>query len=121
MSVWTHVSGVLRVDALVIPGRPTPHIPRVLGSPSTYYFLTLGGPDTESKDMPSGSEGSIQSAIVDAGNGLVWKTVGIWGDLRGFDAEDCAQIDAWFARIVASVLMLRAAHLVIETRGTHYM
>jgi hypothetical protein len=51
----------------------------------------------------------------------VWKTVAIWGDLRDFDANDCAEIDAWFARIVASDLMLRDAHLVVETRGAHYM
>lgn len=119
MSQWTHVSGCIRVDGMpqIIPlSDPSHDITGALGIPSSNDWLP-GRRYREAKDIPGGSEGSIQYAITDAGNGLVWKTVAIWGDLRDFGIEDTPQIDAWFARIVDSPLMLRAAALLVEIEG----
>lgn len=123
MSQWTHVSGCIRIDG----------IPQILGIgiPSHDYVALLGRPSSEpngimkydaGENIPGGSEGTIQYAVNDAGDGLVWKTVAVWGDLRDFGAEDTPEIDAWFARIVTSPLMLRAAHLLVEVEsGPRYL
>jgi hypothetical protein len=95
-------------------------------------FGTPSGDDSgQSKDIPSGSEGSIQYEGIRAGDGLVWLTVAIWGDLRDFGEKDTRVIDEWFERIVAAArkenighsrLILRAAHLFVEVEsGMRYL
>lgn len=127
MSQWTHVSGCLRVDGMPQMGLVA-DIRAILGTPSGEYDAK---PYEEGSNIPGGSEGTIQYAINAAGDGLVWKTVAIWGDLRDFDLDDCAEIDTWFARIVAASdmpqqkqtrLMLRAFHLVVRVEyGQSYL
>ncbi len=115
MSQWTHVSGCFRLDGIPQAMR-MPSIPKILGTPSNNAWL--GEEDYRAaKDIPSGSEGSIQYKIIDAGRGMVWKTVAVWGDLRDFGAEDCHEIDQWFSRIVARWPLIREAHLVVSIEG----
>lgn len=125
MSQWTHVSGVLRVDGIPQLGM-TPNLRAILGTPSSNPFGDPDEPYRHAERIPSGSEGSIQYAINDAGDGAVWKTVGVWGDLRDFGDEDVHEIDAWFLSIVEASrgeniartkLILRAAHLLVEVEG----
>lgn len=93
----------------------------VLGTPSSNDW-SIGADRMEAKNIPTGSEGSIQYAVSDAGDGMVWKTVAVWGDLRDFGADDTPEIDAWFARIVASPLILRGAFLVVDIEyGASYL
>lgn len=124
MSQWTHVSGCIRIDGMPqIAGTNNPmhDYAAVLGRPSNDDY-SLGGEHGPAENIPAGSEGSIQYHATKAGNGLVWQTVAVWGDLRDFGAEDTPEIDAWFARIVASPLMLRAASLLVEVEsGVRYM
>lgn len=126
MSQWTHVSGALRIDGLPQMGI-TPDLRSILGQPSSNPFDTSSdAPYREASGIPAGSEGSIQYAINDAGDGLVWKTVAVWGDLRDFGEDDTHEINEWFARIVEASslanaprtkLMLRTAHLLVEVEG----
>lgn len=127
MSIWTHVSGCIRVDGMPQLGAgvlrdPTHDYKAVLGTPSTNAWLDdptqpIGQEYENGKNIPAGSEGTIQYAVIDAGNGLVWKTIAVWGDLRDYGAADTREIDEWFQRIVSSPLMLRSAELLVETEN----
>lgn len=122
MSRWTHVSGCIRLDGMPQIMR-MPDIEEILGTPSSNLFLEHEAePYRTPQNIPSGSEGSIQYAVIDAGTGLVYKTVAVWGDLRDFGAEDASEIDLWFSRIVARWPIIRAAHLLVEVEyGVRYL
>ena len=128
MSVWTHVSGILRVDGLPAAGLMA-NLGKLLGTPSSRFYDDLG--NERGSNIPGGSEGTLQYEVIHAGDGLVWKTVAIWGDLRDFGKGRCHEINKWFVGIVdqgkesnipRSKLMLRSAHLMVETEdGLSYM
>ena len=120
MSQWTHVSGSIRIDGFPQMGI-VPNLRALLGTPSTDAFQWDGnGKWVEAKDIPSGSEGSIQWKDIRAGDGLVYVTVAVWGDLRDFGSADTPEIDAWFEKIVTAAgekALIRAAHLLVEVEG----
>ena len=82
MSKWTHVNGIIRVDALRMPGMKV--IPINIGTPSFWED------DHEAKDIPEGSEGSLNAEIWEnpSGSSLAAYTVSIFGDLRDFESAD---------------------------------
>ena len=140
MSQWTHVSGIFRIDGMPkLVQYPSEYFKDIFGTPSTnpwlkhaqgnYKFpLEEDSEYEQGKDIPGGSEGTIQYEVIHAGEGMVWKTVAVWGDLRDFDTENATKlIDVWFHKIINTekILMgfiIRAAHLFVEVEnGPHYI
>lgn len=120
MSQWTHVSGSIRVDGMPQIGMLIPRWPLVLGRQSTRIYdgvgqtYDSGGPASE---IPKGSEGTLQYEVIEAGHGLVWKTIAVWGDLRdyGEDPErDIQHIQDWLQRVIGRLPMIRSAELVVS-------
>lgn len=112
MSVWTHVNGSIRIDGIpCFQPDIDEKIVKSLGKTCDYESNRAAW---DACSVPCGSEGSIQYAINDAGDGLVYKTVAIWGDLR--DYEDIGAIEKWFRGICESGLMIRQAVIQVECR-----
>ena len=100
-----------------------PNLKEIFGTPSTRWFSNREIEEEtikySGKGIPGGSEGTLQYEILDAGDGLVWKTVAVWGDLRDFGLSDVEEIEKWFKRIVETQyrgvnLLLREAHLIVS-------
>ena len=94
MSVWTHVAGCVRIDALpFLRAEPVEDVVRrAFGKTCAYED------DTEVWDectVPCGSEGSVQYRVARTGteNELSWGLVYIWGDLRNYSNAD--EITTW--------------------------
>lgn len=116
MSTWTHVAGVVRVDAIRIGTIAEPNWDDIFGkecaceeSPSVWHDLD----EHPEKYMPCGSEGSLQKVVWvnPKKNCLAAYTVGIFGDLR-----DWYNIDAiieWFKKIVTNDDLLWVRNAVI--------
>jgi len=96
MSIWTHVCGSIRYDAIrVIAGE----------NPETFLGNMVSFDDDEGKwdkcDVPRGSEGSLTYHIWDnpCKSSMAAYTVGIFGDLRSFEEEDLPKIKEYLERI----------------------
>jgi len=119
MSTWTHVNGSIRIDAIngvpLIPLASRRELEEHLGN--TWMFEDDS--ETMAKcTVPAGSEGSLQFEISKVGDGLVFWTVAIWGDLRDFGQGEVGQIESWFSRVCSRKdCMVRSAVLEIETEG----
>lgn len=111
MSQWTHVAGLIRVDALrgIAPkGSPiNPDLEAILGPISTYYR-----PNSAST-LPTGSEGSLEYKVIESEheNSLASYTVAIWGDLRDYGSVD-AILD-WLNKTFAG-LMIRSGIVEVD-------
>lgn len=115
MSVWTHITGNIRIDGA--PGltkiSTVEALKKVLGN-------TCSFDDDEAVwdacNVPKGSEGSLQYEVIEYGDGLLWVTVAVWGDLRDYDF--IAEIKAWFERILcAEGLIVRQAVLSVSVEN----
>lgn len=78
MSQWTHVNGIIRIDAIRTIGfgnKPN------IGIPSQF------DDDHQSRDIPTGSEGSLYAELWISPNNssLATYTVSIFGDLRDYN------------------------------------
>ena len=112
MSIWTHVTGNIRIDG--IPGLSkigtVEALKAVLGNTCDF------GDDEavwEACTVPCGSEGSLQYEVIEYASGMPWVTVAVWGDLRNFDS--IFEITKWFERIVsAEGLIIRQAVLSVS-------
>jgi len=87
LSIWTHVVGIIRFDAIPIPGC-FPSIKEV-----GQYF---------NEGVPEGSEGPLQFKVIkyppsEYGSVLYCKVI-IWGDLRDFGLTDVPKIIGWIER-----------------------
>jgi len=112
MSVWTHVVGCIRFDGFPTINRrfTVENAKRHLGN--TCDFESEDGA-WEKCTVPKGSEGSLQYEISEVGQGLVWLTVAIWGDLRDYDNVE--EITVWFERVTQDKQwMVRGAVLEIQ-------
>lgn len=108
MSQWTHVSGCIRIDGMPSLGL-TVDLEKLLGRQRTWED------EHDAENIPKGSEGSIRWKEIRAGDGMVFYTVAIWGDLRDFGPAECEKIDAWFTRIVTTPsVMFRDAVLHVS-------
>jgi hypothetical protein len=114
MSQWTHVNGCIRIDGIpcIDENVSREGIQKILGNACDY-----NSPEEAWNicNVPCGSEGSIQYALVEAGGGLVLWTVPVWGDLRNFGAGDVQEIKDWFDKVTKkSGLSIRSAILEID-------
>lgn len=121
MSQWTHVNGSIRFDALRIEGMPfntAKEIEELLGNTATFE----DSEDVWDKcNVPHGSEGSIQFHLWVNPNlhHIAAFTVGIFGDLRDFGADDVHKIEEWFKRVTETEhIMIRSAILEIDVEYT---
>lgn len=107
MSVWTHVAGVIRVDAI-----------REIAEPdfSKIFVRCLWGEDTKGCNMPLGSEGSLDFKIIENPDKscLAAYTIVVFGDLRDFGVDDMPEIESWWDRVLEQCGMIRQAVLQIQ-------
>lgn len=100
MSQWTHIAGIVRVDAILSDQTKT--IEGCFGKTCSY-----SDPESawESCTVPCGSEGSVQYRIERTGteNEMAWGCVYIWGDLR--DYSDAQEIYKWLKAATKSLLI----------------
>jgi len=112
MSIWTHVAGTIRVDALRIV-EPIPDVmnPRKVLGPTNLY-----DEDNPKSTLPCGSEGSLNYDIWTnpEEHDMAAHTVSIFGDLRDYDNLD--EIKKWFEDVVGK-LMVRQAVLTASVEG----
>jgi len=88
LSVWTHVAGVVRIEALPAEIRKRPSVAEV--------------EDVFKKDIPEGSEGPLNIDVVvvkDASYSILFCNVIVWGDLRDFGWKDVQKIADWIERV----------------------
>jgi len=117
MSVWTHVSGSLRLDS--IPGMGPPiDLHEVLGFTCTFD----DNPNAwDACTVPCGSEGSLQFGTVPGvvPSSLNSHNVIIWGDLRDYENPD--SVVEWFEERLSVLSDYRCRHrgatLLAQTEG----
>lgn len=114
MSIWTHVSGCVRIDGLSILGDD------MEAKISSAFGNTCDFDDPretwEACTVPCGSEGSVQYKIAHTGdeNDMAWGLVYIWGDLR--DYSDVDEICQWIKKACAD-LWVRGCAVSIKVEG----
>lgn len=121
MSVWTHVAGVVRIDAIRVL-EENPNFDMLFGKEWTFDDMwddELAYTEFESvpeKYMPSGSEGSLQKSvwINPDERSMASYAVTIFGDLRDYDNPDA--IISWFKDCCKNV-WVRQAIITVETEG----
>lgn len=102
MSQWTHIAGVIRIDAIRHGNGRDMQQHKALKE----LFRTWSYGDRNSKrakcNVPYGSEGSIQVKIVPGEeDSLAAYAILLWGDLRDFgDAEDIKNLKKWWKHII---------------------
>ena len=102
MSNWTHVAGVIRLDAIRIGDIPDPDFDLLFGKECLFESPYEVWEDTEAhpeKYLPMGSEGSLQKNvwINPEKSHIAAYTVSIFGDLR--DHDSAQEIVDWFKEI----------------------
>ena len=108
MSIWTHVAGVIRVDA--IRGLlPTPDFDKI-------FIKSLWGDTNMDCNMPMGSEGSLDYRVIENPDkdSIAAYTVVIFGDLRDVGADDIPDIKEWWEHTLTQFDMVRQAVLQIQ-------
>lgn len=112
MSVWTHVSGNIRIDWLFLGSESEEDAVNQIRESfgDTVTFDTLG---LISCSVPCGSEGSLQYKVVinEGSNSISFCNVVIWGDLRDYD--DYQEIFDWI-KDSCKKFMVRGCAVSIE-------
>lgn len=125
MSVWTHVTGQIRLNDLSMMRDPrdpncrnvVKDVKKILGPISTFYK------PNRKCILPMGSEGSLEYDIrqVKDDSNIARFVISIWGDLRDYDAEDAKEIEKWFRELKErfeneeTYMYFRDAVLKVET------
>ena len=97
MSIWTHITGCIRVDDMKMilqPNNKTDFSKIFIRN--TWYHPNDNG------NLPTGSEGSIDVEFIERTNDNAsdyMRTVAFFGDLRDFTQEDCQTIKDWWYNI----------------------
>lgn len=129
MSIWTHVSGCIRVDALRMQEPDPCSLAGALGlvdpiaadkkerkkiEDAMGRIVRFGDKECETT-LPLGSEGSLEYQIIENPDRamLAAYVVPFWGDLRDFDASDLPTLQDWF-KGVCKKLWIRGAVLFAE-------
>lgn len=120
MSVWSHITGVVRIDGM--PGYGNEFYTKekladFIGEPWSFgkllnhcksYIKINGNLDgyenpVDSCKLPSGSEGSIDYNIhvYKEEGGFPWAVVAFWGDLR--DYEDVTPLKEWAQNLLIAL------------------
>ena len=122
MSIWTHIAGNIRIDALAFLGTKFVDELKVnIGSSCSF------SDETEVWDkctVPTGSEGSVQYKIISYGEPthLAWGSVQVWGDLRDFDSPQ--EIFDWVQRICSGIeysVRQCAVFVEVEDAGRYFI
>lgn len=122
MSIWTHVAGVVRIDAIRFDPNDIPDFDAIFGREWTFddmwddepaYIDSIENPDAF---MPCGSEGSLEKSvwINPDRSSMASYVVTIFGDLRDYDSP--VSIIEWFKKCCGKV-MVRQAIITVETEG----
>ena len=117
MSTWTHVAGVVRVDAIRMGMATEVNWDDIFGKECLWEADPEVWKDTDEhpeKYMPCGSEGTLQKTVWTnpEKSSMAAYTVGIFGDLR--DWYDIDVIVEWFKKIVRSEdLWVRSAVITV--------
>jgi hypothetical protein len=102
MSLWTHATGVIRVDGL--PFSPfeqytVEKLAEFIGESFPFKKIHKIATDAYNNDepyinpldnctLPYGSEGSVDYVIHEYNTGMPWAVVTFWGDLRDYDSPE---------------------------------
>ena len=120
MSVWTHVTGVVRIDSIRISD-DIPNFDKLFGKEWTFDDMWDDEPiyrefEIDPAFMPSGSEGSLNKSVwVNPDkNCMSAYTITVFGDLRDYDDPDA--IILWFKDCCKNV-WVRQAIITVETEG----
>lgn len=119
MSMWTHISGSIRIDdmSFLSPHRNTAEtVKKVIGP------MCLFEDWNDESTIPRGSEGSIEYDVWEnpSDSAIARFTVSLWGDLRDFTTDDVVEIEQWLDKLYHSFnaednyMMFRDAVLKIE-------
>ena len=111
MSVWTHVAGLIRFDAIRI--FETTHPTEWIGP------TNLWDEDNDTSTIPSGSEGSLEYTVIENPemSALSAYAVSIYGDLRDFSNE--LEIFDWLNTITEGRMVRQGiVTCSIENAGT---
>lgn len=116
MSQWTHIVGMIRIDAMGNHGGVDPIIRKCFGNTCQYNDTSKVWDEC---NVPCGSEGSLQYDVVYFGyketkgnihsSSISWGAVQIWGDLRNYD--DHEEIYQWVLKVVKK---LEKHHLYVR-------
>ena len=115
MSNWTHVAGIIRVDAFRLENALVPNWDEVFGKELLYgesYEKWKEANEHPELYLPIGSEGSLQKSVwvnSDKSN-ITSYVVSIFGDLRDHDSSD--EIVEWFKE-KCNVVNTRQATIVV--------
>lgn len=121
MSNWTHVAGIIRIDAI----RLDDHIPdfdKLIGKECLFQSPMKVWDDQDKypeQYLPMGSEGTLQKSIWVNPNksNMTAYTVSIFGDLR--DHEDPHEITRWFKNVCDKLAVRNAVITVAnEVNGS---
>jgi hypothetical protein len=117
MSNWTHVAGIIRVDAIRVDDDIEElDFDKILGKECLNYSSREVWDDARKhpdKYLPMGSEGSLQKTVwenPDRGRVNSY-TVSIFGDLR--DHDNTSEIIDWFIE-KCNLLWVRSAVITVE-------
>lgn len=116
MSNWTHVAGIIRVDAIRDILNAKINFDEIIGkecrwnSPNEIWEDVEANPD---KYLPMGSEGSLQMSVWENPdkNCMASYTISIFGDLR--DHHSTSDIIEWFKK-KCGLLWVRNAVITVE-------
>ena len=122
MSVWTHVAGVIRIDAIRFDPNNIPDFDAIFGKEWTFDDMWDNEPvyiefeRFPERFMPNGSEGSLQKSVwVNPDrSSMASYVVTIFGDLRDYDTPNA--VAEWFEECCEKV-SVRQAVIAIETEG----
>lgn len=101
MSIWTHITGCIRVDDMKMILQPNNKTDfSKIFVRNTWYHPNDNG------NLPTGSEGSIDVEFIertddDASDYM--RAIALFGDLRDFDEEDCQSVIDWWYSIPQSL------------------
>lgn len=97
MSIWTHITGCIRVDDMKMILQPNNKTDfSKIFVRNTWYHPNDNG------NLLTGSEGSIDVEFIDRNDdesSSYMRTVAFFGDLRDFTQEDCQTIKDWWYNI----------------------
>lgn len=97
MSIWTHITGCIRVDDMKMILQPNnkTNFSKIFVR-NTWYHPNDNG------NLPTGSEGSIDVEFIDRTDDDAsdyMRTIALFGDLRDFEEEDCQSVIDWWHNI----------------------
>lgn len=116
MSIWTHITGCVRVDDIKMMFQPNnkTDFSNVFVRDTWYHPNSKG-------NLPTGSEGSIDVEFIDRNDdesSAYMRTITFFGDLRDFGKENCKEVVDWWYHIPESLgksCMIRQAVLQISS------